>query len=296
MKSVSAAEQLPLPIFAEFGLWHGQAPANFDVNFLGQRTDVSFNSDWSDSERTRDRQARPPYPPLSEETFEWIALFRAILEAGKSFTMVELGAGYGRWLVAAACAIRRRRPDLTVRLMGVEPEPTHFRWLLKHFADNNLRREDHYLIEGAVGIKDAEAFLTRAADPAANYGQRLVASIEEARSHGADTTFNVSTYALASLLDKFNFIDLIDMDIQGAELDVLSAAVDDLQRKVKRIHVGTHSYEIESDLRGTFARMGWNCESDFSCLGRRETIYGYVDFEDGVQTWVNPSFSGSIAV
>jgi FkbM family methyltransferase len=291
MKADPFYESLPVPIFSEFGLWRGYAPANFDVTFLGQRTDVSFNSGWADAERTRDREAQPPYPTLSEETFEWIALFRAILEAHQSFTMIELGAGYGRWLVAAACAVRRRRPELGLRLMGVEAEPTHFRWLLKHFVDNNLRPEDHYLIEAAVGTENGEAFLTREPDPAAVYGQRLVTSIAEARSHGASDTFAVRTFSLASLLTKFDFVDLIDMDIQGAELDVISAAGDNLATKVKRIHIGTHSHEIESGLRNFFGPMGWHCESDFSCLGKSETLYGCIDFGDGVQTWINPKLS-----
>jgi hypothetical protein len=102
MRDFTANEQVQVPIFSEFEPWHGLAPANFDVTFLGQRTDVSFNSGLADSERTRDREAFPPYPVLSEETFEWVALLRAILEAHQTFTMVELGAGYGRWLVAAA--------------------------------------------------------------------------------------------------------------------------------------------------------------------------------------------------
>ena len=290
MKDLSANEQSQVPIFSEFERWHGFAPANFDVNFLGQRTDVSFNSGWADAERTRDRETFPPYPALSEETFEWIALFQSILEAHETFTMVELGAGYGRWLVAAACAVRRRRPDLGLRLMGLEAEPTHFQWLLKHFADNNLKPEDHYLIEGAVGAKDGEAFLTRVADPAAIYGQRLVASVEEAKTHGADDTIAVRTYSLATLLTKFHFVDLVDMDVQGVEFSIISVATEELIRRVKRTHIGTHSHEIERDLRKLFGRIGWYCESDYSCLGKRETPFGEIDFGDGSQTWVNQRF------
>lgn len=284
-------EQLQPLIFSEFDPWYGEAPAGFDVSFLGQRTDVSFNTGWADSERTVNRMAWPPWPTLSEETFEWIALFRSILEARQTFTMVELGAGYGRWLVAAACAVRRRRPDLSLRLMGVEAEPTHFRWLEKHFLDNDLKPKDHQLVEGAVGTENGKALLTKAADPAAVYGQRLVESTEEAKSHGAGDTFVVNTYALSKLLDGFEIVDLIDIDIQGAELDVISAAPEDLNRKVKRIHIGTHSHDIESGLRKLFNRLGWRCESDFSCQERCPTGYGYIDFQDGVQTWANPKFT-----
>src|SRR5258708_598016 len=91
------------PVFSRFALWSGKADAGFDVNFLGQRTDVSFNEGWADADRTIDRQAWPPYPQASEETFEWLLLLSSVLEVQSAFTMVEVGAGYGRWLVAAAC-------------------------------------------------------------------------------------------------------------------------------------------------------------------------------------------------
>jgi FkbM family methyltransferase len=290
MADVAGKEPVEVPIFAEFESWQGLAPANFDVNFLGQRTDVSFVSGWADKERLIDREAWPPYPTVSEETFEWVAVLRAVLEARGTFSMIELGAGYGRWLVAAACAVRRRRAELGLRLMAVEAEPTHFKWLLKHFADNQIDAENHLLIEAAVGAHDGVAFLTIASDPAATYGQRLLGSPADARNFGYADAVAVRTHSLATLLDHFSFVDLIDIDIQGAELDVIAAAPNELTRKVKRIHIGTHSPEIESGLRTLFGRAGWRSESDYSCLGKRETVYGEIEFQDGAQTWVNPNF------
>ena len=51
--------------------------------------------------------------------------------------MVELGAGYGRWIVNAAAAVRAYR-DLPSSLTAVEAEPTHFRWLELHCSDNGV--------------------------------------------------------------------------------------------------------------------------------------------------------------
>jgi hypothetical protein len=59
-------------------------------------------------------------------------VFDALLEARKTFTMVELGAGWGRWLVSAACAARVQQLHLELRLVGVEAQPEHFRWMRKH--------------------------------------------------------------------------------------------------------------------------------------------------------------------
>lgn len=75
----TGSEQVQVPSVSEFERWHGLAFANFDVTFLGQRTDFFFNFRWADSERTRNREAFPPYPALSEETFEWVALMHRAL-------------------------------------------------------------------------------------------------------------------------------------------------------------------------------------------------------------------------
>jgi hypothetical protein len=78
--------------------------------------------------------------PLPSESFEWQAVFDAVSEAQRRFTMLELGAGYGRWTVRAAAALRRYRRGVKYRLVAVEAEPTHFRWLQQHTRANGIRR------------------------------------------------------------------------------------------------------------------------------------------------------------
>ena len=46
-------------------------------------------------------------------------------------TVIELGAGYGRWLVAAHHAARSLSVD-PVRLIGVEMVGRHFDWMHEH--------------------------------------------------------------------------------------------------------------------------------------------------------------------
>ena len=53
--------------------------------------------------------------------------------------MVELGAGWGRWLVDAWSVLKQiGKTDKGLLLVGVEAEPTHFEWMKQHFADNGL--------------------------------------------------------------------------------------------------------------------------------------------------------------
>lgn len=276
------------PIFSQFTPWEGRADAGFDLNFVGQRTDVTFNAGWADEERMKDRYAWPPYPALGEETFEWINLLSAILEAKDKFNMIELGAGYGRWVISAACALRRTRANLPFKLMAVEGDPTHYGWMIKHFADNGINRQDHRLINAAVSDKDGEVIFTKADDPSLHYGQLIVDRAEYAERFGHKAAPNTRCFALATLLKEFDIVDVIDMDIQGAELSVVSACPAELSAKVRRVHIGTHGVELESGLRTFFRGLGWSCQWDFGTQGVRDTPYGSVRFEDGAQTWINP--------
>jgi hypothetical protein len=83
-------------------------------------------------------------------------------------------------------------------------------------------------------------------------------------------------------------VDLIDLDIEGQELVTLTAAVADLDAKVKRLHIGTHGVEIEAGLRQLFSDHGWRCLADYSLQKTSETPWGVIAFDNGVQSWVNP--------
>ena len=66
-------------------------------------------------------------------------MLESVLEADDGFTMVELGAGWGRWLVDAWSVLKQiGKTDKRLLLVGVEAEPTHFEWMKQHFADNGL--------------------------------------------------------------------------------------------------------------------------------------------------------------
>jgi hypothetical protein len=63
----------------------------------------------------------------------------------------------------------------------------------------------------------------------------------------------VRTVTLSRLLAPFDCIDLIDLDVQGAELEVLAEAAPSLAQ-VGRLHVETHSGRIEGELPAVFPR------------------------------------------
>ena len=57
---------------------------------------------------------------------------------------------------------------------------------------------------------------------------------------------------LVAFADTVTHIDLIDMDIQGAELSVVQDSLATLNAKVYRLIIGTHSAEIHTQIRAIF--------------------------------------------
>jgi hypothetical protein len=78
------------------------------------------------------------------------------------------------------------------------------------------------------------------------------------------------------------------MDVQGAEAEIIAASTDVLNEKVRRLHVGTHSSEIDITVYDTLRQAGWHCSHAFGCRANVVTHYGECYFQDGVQSWLNP--------
>jgi FkbM family methyltransferase len=247
----------------------------------------------------------PSAPDVDEEYFEWIDLLEAVEQARGEFVMVELGAGYGRWSVRGALAARER--GLIPRCVAVEAEPTHARWLRQHFLDNDLRPGDHELLWAAIGAEGGFAPF-RSGAASASYGQHVTRRTSEpyptaaerrrlrARSvlgrpprHGDDErSMWVPCLSLADILAPYPLVDLIDSDVQGAELGVMRPAMHALNTRVRRVHIGTHGAEIERGLRELFSAHGWQPLYDFASQSVAATPYGTIRFVDGIQSWINP--------
>lgn len=292
-------------------------PAEFDVDFLGTRTRRSFYAGMTSDEAPArgERVITTWYPAFDEEYFEWIDLLETIEQASDSYVIIELGAGYGRWCMRAASAVRRK-PGCRLQCVAVEAEPDHFRWLLEHFRDNGVDPSAHEVIWAAAAARPGFAPF-RIGKASGWYGQRIASRAQappqpgvaerrrlKARSllarpprmSGSDVgVMWVPCITLAEVLAPYPRVDLIDLDVQGAEADVLAAAIDSLTERVRRIHVGTHGAEVEQRLRELFSAHGWTNLHDYPCQQRALTPYGEIAFLDGVQTWVNPELGRSVS-
>lgn len=279
--SSSSGSEAP---FQDIERWRGETPHGFLMDWVGGRTATRFTGHvempgW----------AEPPYPAVNEEWWEWADLVTAVREARDRFVMMELGAGYGRWLIGAVNALRALGRDIPFHLVGVEAEPTHFAFLQDHFRNNGVDPSAHTLIQAAVNGTGEDVWF-----PTGHvqewWGQSITYQDADFSPWGLTDakTVRVPAVTLEALLAPLERVDLIDMDIQGAELEVLAAAVDAVTAKVHRLHVGTHLDTIEADLRILLGGAGWTCINDYPCQKTVLTPLGEVAFGDGVQSWLNP--------
>lgn len=271
------------------------------VDFLGIHTLAEFERGMPGVEADPPVQfQQPPRPAFDEEYFEWLDVIAAVKAARGQFNMIELGAGYSRWLVRAVKVLEQLNP-MPYKLVAVEAEPSHFQFSKRHMQLNGIDPEQHRLIEAAVNASgDKTRFTMGKAD--GWYGQAMFAPRKRSlltrvanwlgykppEMKGVSVVW-VEAVTLNSLLAQLPHVDLLDLDIQGAEAEVLEASIEALKRKVWRVHIGTHSPKIEQQLRALFGQAGWVKINDYACQRSQASPYGEIHFGDGVQTWLNPA-------
>jgi FkbM family methyltransferase len=211
--------------------------------------------------------------------------------------MLEVGAGHGRWLVRAAAAVKRYNP-VPMLLVGIEAEPTHVEWMDLNFQNNGLDPTEHRIVHAAVAGSRGSAYFP-VGDPN-RWGQFIVESSKTGPQDSRhlqmifEDTFlskvtSVPQMTLADAAPEDDFIDFIDMDVQGAEAEIMEQAIAFCSERVRLIHIGTHSHPIE-DRRQIFCKAGWHSRFDFPQDSTTPTSFGTLRFEDGVQSWANPRF------
>ncbi|MBM3492198.1 MAG: FkbM family methyltransferase [Alphaproteobacteria bacterium] len=92
----------------------------------------------------------------------------------------------------------------------------------------------------------------------------------------------VNAIPLADLLRPLSHVDLLDMDIQGAEVEVLGSAMAAIDAKVKRAHVGMHGQDLHDATRALFVERGWRPVFDFAPQTVHRTSGGAFETQDGI--------------
>ena len=231
-------------VFVPYEPWVGTTPAGYFTDFLGVRTraDVWAFSDELSAIYNTERREALGYSLDSEQELDLFPLLEAVNAAGRTFVMISLGAGWGRWLSVGALASEQTGREY--RLVGVEAEPQHFEWMERHFRDNKLRPDWSRLHYAAASDRSGTLWF-RVGDSAAWYGQSIVSEDEVAEGgrDGAEDTSGtdylgiplrrVQAVDMEEVIGDLETVDYLHMDVQGAELDVLSARPDLLQARVK---------------------------------------------------------------
>lgn len=262
----------------------GYQPAGMVLDCYGVVTRIEFYEGFPgvDPDLYREgKHAVAQLPGVDEEYFEILDLVDATRSAQGRFVMVELGAGFGRWLVRAAKLLERFNP-MPLHLVAVEAEPTHFAWIADHFRDNGLDPDAHVLVQQAVSDHDGEVTFA-VGNPGGWYGQAIV----EQSYRGSRS---VPCGRLAPLLAPYERVDLIDMDVQGEEARIVADAIGVLDDKVRFVHIGTHSAAVEESIARIFRERGWTAVWEFPCGRTVDTPFGPVTFGDGVYSYRNPRF------
>lgn len=243
------------------------------------------------------------------EAEEYVALAQAIGTAKGTFRIVEVGAGWAPWSVAGIVIARRR--GLTATGIAVECDRTRSEWALQHADDNDVRAE---LVEGST-----DAIAARLAEPWGDTELRVVRAagwhcrttlqfpdLDDGDMGGAVWTLpgtdvdyrgahlthhEVPTVAIDDLLRSDAVTDLLHVDVQGVESELLSAAADAIQSRVRLMAVGTTDRGNEGRLQEFFLPRGWGLSIDEPCSTlftmTHPTLAGFT-VQDGLQLWENP--------
>lgn len=270
-----------------FAAHAGPGAPGFVTDFLGCRTRVAFVK----AAALLDGKVEGyPVPGNFHATAcEWAASLRAVLDAAPRgrLVAVEVGAGWGPWLVACHAAAGRLGIK-DVQLAGLEGSAAHCEFMRQHFLDNGIDPDRHRIIHGVAAARDGEAEFPEVADPGMEYGASVAAPNAFRRDAPPQSVAKLRAYSLAALVEPYPAVDLLHIDVQGVEHDLIAGSLDVLGSKVRRVVIGTHGRDIEHRLLADLSARGWMLEADEPC--RFQQNGGAVLLAiDGCQAWRNPA-------
>ncbi|UOM33967.1 FkbM family methyltransferase [Acuticoccus sp. I52.16.1] len=220
------------------------------------------------------------------DTAEFAAALRAVELAGETFTMLELGCGWGCWMNITG--VVGRRAGKRVRLVGVEGDRFNFGLAEETLAANGFTAEDFTLHHGIAHAQSGTAAFPQQQAGEDTWGLAPVFSTDPDAYAAAIETgryTELPMIAFDALAAEHGRFDLVHIDIQGGERDLVAAGIEALTRTAAYVVIGTHSREIEGAVMETFAAAGWTLEVErpaiLSVPTREVTV-------DGVQGWRNP--------
>lgn len=218
---------------------------------------------------------------------EWAAALRAVDLARGSFRIIELGCGWGCWLLNTGVAARNK--GLKVDLIGAEGDEGHVAFAERACLENGFAEDEFRIRRGIVGPRNGTALFPRQEAAGVSWGLEPVFDASEAQVREAATSgyFDVlPVMTLKDLADDGQPVDLLHIDIQGGEADFIDACAEDMDRLVSYAVIGTHSRSIEGRIFSSMLSRGWELEVERPAVLTWANDMPVVQV-DGVQGWRN---------
>lgn len=276
----------PIEVMRRHAVPHLVARRGYLTNFLGVLIDPKFFPGLLQA-RAGQVEGIPIPANWHADIAEWGAALRAVDLARDSFTVVELGCGWGCWLNNTGVAARRA--GLAVQLVGLEGDLGHVGFAREACASNGFAAEQVTIRHGIAAASAGIALFPRQ-QSGTDWGLEPVFGATEAERQRAVLSGShdaLPMVALADLVAPVPRVDLLHVDIQGGEADLIAACLPVLHEKVAYLLVGTHSRQIEGRIMASLLAAGWELEIERPAIlaleptGPRVTV-------DGVQGWRNP--------
>ena len=258
-----------------------------------------------------------------EELFENLFMLQCIKNASlkrEKFTFVELGAGYGRYSARAFKILEKKN----TKIIAVEADPFHFQMMLKHFKYNNINGPNietynniisntDYFMDFYISNKDLKEISNETAknwfgqsiihdwerkiNPIINFFKNLffyinnfnkVPFFKYIQFYQSDfSSIKVKAIKLEKLLQNEKKVSLIDMDIQGEEINLVKSEIETLNKKVRAMYIATHSKKIENQMIEFLEKKNWKLTLHLKGETLNKTKFGLIQCQDGVQIWEN---------
>ena len=238
--------------------------------------------------------------PLPDDGFhaeapEYVAVADSVRRARSRYCIAEIGAGWGPW-VGLGGVLARNRGLKEIELLAIEALPARYELLRAHLHANGFRPNagddtvlegvSCRLVNGAATPTRKEVFFPDVAitDMGSAFSER-----GEDRDYRGMRVQNlrVQGYPLAEIL-RDSRVDLLHVDVQGAELGLIEANLDLLAQQVDAMMIATHSRVIEGALIGLLYDNGWVLELEKPCrvawTARPVTLEAMTEV-DGCQYW-----------
>ncbi|MFN0024602.1 MAG: class I SAM-dependent methyltransferase [Parvularculaceae bacterium] len=224
------------------------------------------------------------------DTAEFAAALRSVDLAKSSFTMIELGCGWGCWMNITGAAAKRR--GKVVKLIGIEGDGKNIGLARDALAANGFLPEEYSLLHGIAHASSGFAAFPQQNSDEENWGFEPVFSTNErafAAAMKSGRHAKLPMYGFRELSSDYGRIDLLHVDIQGGEAALVRDSIHVFSEKIAYVLIGTHSRQIEGEVFNSFLNAGWVLEIERpAILSLQNAEAGPSVTVDGVQGWRNP--------